>query len=139
VRISYEGRRGGERRSASPLPLFTGVERIQQARRTDPVRVESNIGRPPERIMIRRGILGPQFFRPELLNRVDDIVVFKALSKDDLRGIVEIQLRRLERLLGCAGATASVEGAEGGLRSVSSGDCAPAGAGSRPPQRSSPP
>jgi ATP-dependent Clp protease ATP-binding subunit ClpB len=39
------------------------------------------------------------FFRPEFLNRVDDIVVFKALSKDDLRGIVDIQLRRLERLL----------------------------------------
>jgi ATP-dependent Clp protease ATP-binding subunit ClpB len=39
------------------------------------------------------------FFRPEFLNRIDDIVVFKALSKDDLRGIVDIQLRRLERLL----------------------------------------
>ncbi len=39
------------------------------------------------------------FFRPEFLNRVDDIVVFKALSKDDLRGVVDIQLRRLERLL----------------------------------------
>ena len=39
------------------------------------------------------------FFRPEFLNRIDDIVVFKALSKDDLRGIVDIQLRRLEKLL----------------------------------------
>ncbi|UQA61565.1 ATP-dependent Clp protease ATP-binding subunit [Polyangium aurulentum] len=39
------------------------------------------------------------FFRPEFLNRIDDIVVFKALSKADLRGIVDIQLRRLERLL----------------------------------------
>jgi ATP-dependent Clp protease ATP-binding subunit ClpB len=39
------------------------------------------------------------FFRPEFLNRIDDIVVFKALTKDDLRGIVDIQLRRLERLL----------------------------------------
>jgi ATP-dependent Clp protease ATP-binding subunit ClpB len=39
------------------------------------------------------------FFRPEFLNRVDDIVVFKALSKEDLRGVVDIQLRRLERLL----------------------------------------
>ncbi|EYF06316.1 ATP-dependent Clp protease ATP-binding subunit [Chondromyces apiculatus] len=39
------------------------------------------------------------FFRPEFLNRIDDIVTFKALSKDDLRGIVDIQLRRLERLL----------------------------------------
>jgi ATP-dependent Clp protease ATP-binding subunit ClpB len=39
------------------------------------------------------------FFRPEFLNRVDDIVVFKALSKQDLRGVVDIQLRRLDRLL----------------------------------------
>lgn len=39
------------------------------------------------------------FFRPEFLNRIDDIVVFKALSKLDLRGVVDIQLRRLERLL----------------------------------------
>jgi ATP-dependent Clp protease ATP-binding subunit ClpB len=39
------------------------------------------------------------FFRPEFLNRIDDIVVFKALTKDDLRGIVDIQLRRLEKLL----------------------------------------
>ncbi len=39
------------------------------------------------------------FFRPEFLNRVDDVVVFKALTKDDLRSVVDIQLRRLERLL----------------------------------------
>jgi ATP-dependent Clp protease ATP-binding subunit ClpB len=39
------------------------------------------------------------FFRPEFLNRIDDIVVFKPLSKPDLRGIVDIQLRRLEKLL----------------------------------------
>ena len=39
------------------------------------------------------------FFRPEFLNRIDDIVVFKALTKADLRGIVDIQLLRLERLL----------------------------------------
>ncbi len=39
------------------------------------------------------------FFRPEFLNRIDDIVVFKALTKQDLRGVVDIQLKRLERLL----------------------------------------
>ncbi len=40
-----------------------------------------------------------KFFRPEFLNRVDDIVVFKTLTKVDLRGIVDIQLKRLEHLL----------------------------------------
>ena len=39
------------------------------------------------------------FFRPEFLNRIDDVVVFKALTKEDLRAVVDIQLRRLERLL----------------------------------------
>ena len=39
------------------------------------------------------------FLRPEFLNRIDDIVIFRPLSKDDLRGIVDIQLRRLEKLL----------------------------------------
>jgi ATP-dependent Clp protease ATP-binding subunit ClpB len=40
------------------------------------------------------------FFRPEFLNRIDDVVVFRPLSRDHLRAIVDIQLRRLERLLG---------------------------------------
>jgi ATP-dependent Clp protease ATP-binding subunit ClpB len=38
-------------------------------------------------------------FRPEFLNRVDDVIVFRPLGMDDLKHIVEIQLRRLERLL----------------------------------------
>jgi ATP-dependent Clp protease ATP-binding subunit ClpB len=39
------------------------------------------------------------FFRPEFLNRVDDIIVFRPLSREDLVHIVDIQLERLERLL----------------------------------------
>ncbi len=39
------------------------------------------------------------FLRPEFLNRIDEIVVFRPLSKRDLRGIVDIQLRHLERLV----------------------------------------
>jgi ATP-dependent Clp protease ATP-binding subunit ClpB len=38
-------------------------------------------------------------FRPEFLNRVDDIIVFRPLSRDDLVHIVELQLRRLDQLL----------------------------------------
>jgi ATP-dependent Clp protease ATP-binding subunit ClpB len=38
-------------------------------------------------------------FRPEFLNRVDDIVVFRGLSRADLRHIIEIQLERLRRRL----------------------------------------
>jgi ATP-dependent Clp protease ATP-binding subunit ClpB len=36
-----------------------------------------------------------QHFRPEFLNRVDDIIVFSRLDRDQLRRIVEIQLQQL--------------------------------------------
>jgi len=32
-------------------------------------------------------------FRPELLNRIDDVVIFNPLTKDDIKRIVDIQLR----------------------------------------------
>jgi len=38
-------------------------------------------------------------FRPEFLNRVDDIIVFRPLSRADLAKIVDIQLRSLDRML----------------------------------------
>ncbi len=38
-------------------------------------------------------------FRPEFLNRVDDIIVFRQLSRDDLVRIVDLQLVRLEEML----------------------------------------
>lgn len=38
-------------------------------------------------------------FRPEFLNRIDEIVMFHPLRKEHLTGIVEIQLRRVNKLL----------------------------------------
>jgi ATP-dependent Clp protease ATP-binding subunit ClpB len=38
-------------------------------------------------------------FRPEFLNRVDEVIVFHALSEDHLKQIVEIQLGRLRQRL----------------------------------------
>jgi len=38
-------------------------------------------------------------FRPEFLNRVDDIILFHRLQRKEMGKIVEIQLRHLERLL----------------------------------------
>ncbi len=37
--------------------------------------------------------------RPEFLNRIDEIIVFKPLSREQIGQIVEIQLKRLRRLL----------------------------------------
>ena len=38
-------------------------------------------------------------FRPEFLNRIDENVIFNSLSKDNLRGIVIIEAKRLESRL----------------------------------------
>jgi len=38
-------------------------------------------------------------FRPELLNRLDEILVFNNLSKQNMKGIVDIQLRELNKRL----------------------------------------
>lgn len=40
-----------------------------------------------------------QFFRPEFLNRVDDIVVFKALEKEQINDIVKMILHELDERL----------------------------------------
>ncbi|MBE2182263.1 MAG: ATP-dependent chaperone ClpB [Anaerolineae bacterium] len=40
-----------------------------------------------------------QQFRPEFLNRLDDIILFTPLTREDMTRIVDIQLKRLQRLL----------------------------------------
>lgn len=40
-----------------------------------------------------------QAFRPEFLNRLDEILLFDRLQREDMAGIVEIQLSRLQTLL----------------------------------------
>jgi ATP-dependent Clp protease ATP-binding subunit ClpB len=54
-------------------------------------------GKPADRDQVM-GVL-QRSFRPEFLNRVDEIVVFHSLTREDLRQIVSIQLLRLETLL----------------------------------------
>jgi ATP-dependent Clp protease ATP-binding subunit ClpB len=50
---------------------------------------------------VETAVLGElrRHFRPEFLNRVDDIIVFKPLGTGELKVIVDLQLRRLERML----------------------------------------
>jgi ATP-dependent Clp protease ATP-binding subunit ClpB len=48
-------------------------------------------------------------FRPEFLNRVDEIVVFHPLTKEDLVQIVDIQLERVAGLMAQRGLTLQVE------------------------------
>jgi ATP-dependent Clp protease ATP-binding subunit ClpB len=71
-----------------------GSKRILE---TDPKLWQTEDGREAIRDVLLEEL--KQFFRPEFLNRIDDVVVFKALTKEDLHRVVDIQLRRLERLL----------------------------------------
>ena len=41
--------------------------------------------------------------RPEFINRIDEIVVFEPLQKEDLKSIVKIQLKQLEQRFNHAG------------------------------------
>jgi ATP-dependent Clp protease ATP-binding subunit ClpB len=40
-----------------------------------------------------------QHFKPEFLNRIDDIVIFRPLAEEQISHIVDLQLTRLDRLL----------------------------------------
>ncbi len=71
-----------------------GSQRILE---TDPKLFETDDGREALRDVLRDEL--KNFLRPEFLNRIDDVILFRPLSKPDLRGIVDIQLRRLEKLV----------------------------------------
>jgi ATP-dependent Clp protease ATP-binding subunit ClpB len=51
--------------------------------------------------LIKESVMGEvkRHFRPEFINRIDEIVVFHALGQEHIRSIARIQLRRLEQRL----------------------------------------
>jgi ATP-dependent Clp protease ATP-binding subunit ClpB len=48
-------------------------------------------------------------FRPEFLNRLDDMIIFDRLSRADMDGIVTIQLKRLEKRLAARNITLDLD------------------------------
>jgi len=72
-----------------------GSDRILES---DPKLFESEAGRDALRDVLLERL--KEFFRPEFLNRVDETLIFRPLTKQHLRQVVEIQLTHLERLLG---------------------------------------
>jgi ATP-dependent Clp protease ATP-binding subunit ClpB len=52
-----------------------------------------------------------QTFRPEFLNRVDDIIVFNSLSKQHLEVIIDLQLERVSKMLADRGVKLEVTAA----------------------------
>jgi ATP-dependent Clp protease ATP-binding subunit ClpB len=49
------------------------------------------------------------YFKPEFLNRIDDIVVFKQLSKEQIAAIIDVQLERLRSMLDERGITIQLD------------------------------
>jgi ATP-dependent Clp protease ATP-binding subunit ClpB len=48
-------------------------------------------------------------FRPEFLNRLDETIIFDRLAREDMAGIVEIQMRRLHKRLASRNITLSLD------------------------------
>ncbi len=38
-------------------------------------------------------------FRPEFINRIDEFIVFQGLRKEQIKGIVQLQAKRVEKRL----------------------------------------
>ena len=72
-----------------------GSDRILES---DPKLFESETGRDALRDVLLERL--KDFFRPEFLNRIDETLIFRPLTKVHLRKVVDIQLGHLERLLG---------------------------------------
>jgi ATP-dependent Clp protease ATP-binding subunit ClpB len=64
---------------------------------------EKNVDEVTETARIEVMTLLRQTIRPEFLNRVDEIIMFKPLMKKEIMGIVKIQLENLKKLVGNSG------------------------------------
>jgi ATP-dependent Clp protease ATP-binding subunit ClpB len=64
---------------------------------------EKNVDDVTERAKIEVMALLRQTIRPEFLNRVDEIIMFKPLLKKEIMGIVKIQFENLKRLVAQSG------------------------------------
>jgi ATP-dependent Clp protease ATP-binding subunit ClpB len=65
------------------------------------------MGAEADRGLMRDAIMAEldNYFRPEFLNRLDDIIIFHSLTQNDIVRIVDIQLRHLSNLLAARGLT----------------------------------
>ncbi len=62
-------------------------------------KIQAMVDDPPELVKLAVMAEVKDHFRPEFINRIDEIVVFHALGKENIKGIARIQLRRLEERL----------------------------------------
>ena len=60
---------------------------------------EKNVDDVTEKTKVEVMTLLRQTIRPEFLNRIDEIIMFKPLMKNEIKGIIEIQLKGLQQML----------------------------------------
>ncbi len=72
-----------------------GTEELSEARMGFLSPGESEVKDPKSALSALRHV-----FRPEFLNRIDEVIAFEALGREEIRKIVEIQLRALEERIG---------------------------------------
>jgi ATP-dependent Clp protease ATP-binding subunit ClpB len=60
---------------------------------------EDNVDEVTERTKVEVMNMLKQLIRPEFLNRVDEVIMFKPLMKKEIKGIIEIQLNQLKDML----------------------------------------
>jgi ATP-dependent Clp protease ATP-binding subunit ClpB len=89
--------RGRTANFSNTVVIMTSNVGSRRLLETDPKLFET-----PEGLEALRDVMQEElraFLRPEFLNRIDDVILFRPLSRADLRGIVDIQLRHLEKLV----------------------------------------
>jgi ATP-dependent Clp protease ATP-binding subunit ClpB len=71
----------------------------------------SNVGEGESTEMAKGEVMAAvrSHFRPEFLNRLDDMIIFDRLSRGDMDGIVKIQLKRLEKRLAARNITLDLD------------------------------
>ena len=84
-----------------------GSDLIQQH-----LREKQGAGSPPEQAGLKDDIMGVlrRHFRPEFINRIDEIIIFHALDQAQIRDIVRLQLERVKRTAHGQGVTLELDG-----------------------------
>jgi len=98
------GRLAGFTNTVVILTSNIGSERILEA---DARLFESAEGRDALRDVLTDQL--GKFFRPEFLNRIDDVIVFRPLDKEHLSRIADIQLDKVRELLAPRGVRLEIE------------------------------
>jgi ATP-dependent Clp protease ATP-binding subunit ClpB len=74
-----------------------GTRDLLDASEKTPEKFETEEGREELTLMVREKL--KEHMRPEFINRIDNIVLFQPLSRQHLVGVVDIQVRAIEKLL----------------------------------------